>query len=87
MCHFFVLITVFVMRMASFGTIFAPVAIFIMREDILQWKGRDTTSHADLQAVSPLTHPGGRTGWGGGTGRALSPSCDEFSVVIFVILM
>ena len=44
------------MRMASFGTIFVPAAIFIMREEILQWKGRDTTSHADLQTVSPLAH-------------------------------
>ena len=70
------------MRMASFGTIFVPAAIFIMREEILQWKGRDTTSHADLQTVSPLAHLRG-----GGAGKAHGPSREGFSVVTFVTLM
>ncbi|CAK7306048.1 hypothetical protein VULLAG_LOCUS12274 [Vulpes lagopus] len=48
-------IPVFVMRMASFRTIFVPVAIFSTREETPPWEARDTTSAADLQAKGEVT--------------------------------
>lgn len=78
---FFVLITVFVVRMASFGAIFVPVAIFIMREEILQWKGKGASRVLIFRAASPRAESSRRAG------RGRAPSPNEFSVVIFVTLI
>lgn len=83
MCHFLVLITVFVMRMASFGAISVPVAIFVMREEIHQWK--ETGPILELifgAASSQAERPSeGRSGTNHG------PSCAEFTIVTFVTLV
>lgn len=78
---FFVLITVFIMRMASFWTIFVPVAIFSIREEIPQWERKDTTSDARLQTASPH-EPLNRQGRQGAPAFLWGVSCCDFFLTL-----